>query len=145
MNKRYLIPILLVPVIYSSICVGQIKTNTVPNFVNPFKNKTNQAVISTISPAGTNKGTSLPQQEISIKPVKGSFYFDLKKVKVESKSLSLNLNSWFSLNENHSFKKINERTDDLGYTHINYQQQYNSIPIDGCIIMLHTNDGMNTS
>jgi Zn-dependent metalloprotease len=141
MNNKNNVLIILVLLTFSTICLGQSKSFPIPNVVNPFKSKTNQDAINTVSPDGKGSRAYLPQQEVKIKTTKGSFYSNLKKEKVDSKSVGTNINSWFNLNDNHSFQKKSERTDDLGLTHINYQQQYKGIPIDGCVVMTHLKDG----
>lgn len=145
MKYRYLNLIVFVITSFSSVSIGQTKNNSVPNFVSPFKIKTDHGAINTISLDGNTKGGSISQEYIKIKSVKGSFYYNFEKKSTGTKSSGINLNSYFSLNDSHSFLKINERTDELGYTHINYQQQYNDIPIDGCITMVHSKNGQTTS
>ncbi len=144
MKCRYLNLIVFVITSFFSVSIGQVKNNSAPNFVNPFNIKNGSGTIKTITPDGNTKGEG-NTQDIKIKSIKGSIYYNFEKKETGTKSSSINLNSYFSLNDSHSFIMINERIDELGYTHINYQQLYNDIPIDGCIIMAHSKNGQTAS
>lgn len=76
----------------------------------------------------------------------GSFSYDLGKYNLTKDEIENNLNKYFQLDSNHSFKKIKEEQDELGFTHINYMQLYkNELPIDGAIVMLHLKNGIGNS
>ena len=77
------------------------------------------------------------QEDLLIKSINGSFSCDLKKYNVAKEKIESNFNNYFSLSPNNTFKKISETKDDLGFTHVNYQQLYSDIPVDGAIVMLH--------
>jgi Zn-dependent metalloprotease len=145
MRYKYLNLIVFIISSFFSVSIGQIKNNPVPNFINPFKNKTDQEIINTISPDRNAKSDKKSQEDIKIKSLKGSFYYNFEKKRTSTKASGINLKSYFSLNNSYSFKTINERTDELGYSHINYQQLYDDIPIDGCISMVHSKNGQTTS
>ena len=49
--------------------------------------------------------------------------------------------SHFSLDQNYSFKKVGEKTDELGFTHISYQQLYKNIPLNEGLILAHLKAG----
>jgi Zn-dependent metalloprotease len=71
----------------------------------------------------------------------GSFSYDLGKYNLTKDEIENNLNKYFQLDSNHSFNKIKEEDDELGFTHINYQQLYKGLPIDGAIVMFHLKNG----
>jgi hypothetical protein len=75
----------------------------------------------------------------------GSFSYDLGKYNLTKDEIENNLNIYFQLDSNHSFNKIKEEDDELGFTHINYQQLYKGLPIDGAILMLHLKNGKGNS
>lgn len=144
MKYRYVNLLVFVITSFFSVSIGQIKNNTVPDFVSPFNIKTGSGGNKPVIPVRNTKGES-STQDIKIKSVKGSVYYNFEKKETRTKSSAINLSSYFSLNDRHSFTMINERIDELGYTHSNHQQLYNDIPIDGCIIMIHSKNGQYTS
>ncbi len=78
---------------------------------------------------------------ILIKRVNGSFNFDLSKYKLSQKQIEDSISSFLSLTNDNKFVKIKERNDDLGFTHINYQQLYKGIPVIDALLMLHIKNG----
>ena len=40
-----------------------------------------------------------------------------------------------------TFKKITVKTDDLGFTHTNFQQYYNGYEVEGKIVLVHSKNG----
>ena len=113
---------------------AQKQINPIQNFQSPFKSKSeDKNRIQNKNP--DNQG------EFKIEIIKGSFSINIEKYNLTKEQIELNLKSYLSLSEYVSFKKVNERTDDLGFVHINYQQLFNGIPIDGAIIMLHIKNG----
>lgn len=89
----------------------------------------------------TNKG----EKEVKIEIEKGSFHHSLKKYKLTKEQVCTDFKGWLHINENYTFHLISERTDELGFTHLNYQQQYKRIPIDGCMVMVHIKNEEATS
>ena len=87
----------------------------------------------------TNKSSE--QTGLKIETIKGSFGISIAKYNLTKEQIEANFKSYFSLNANHSFKQIKQSEDELGFTHINYQQLYNNIPVDGAMIMLHLKNG----
>jgi len=145
-HQHFKIVNLVLATVISAICFGQTKTPLpVQNFVNPFKSKTIQKSLIVTASGGSDAATSTNPKEMRIETLKGSFHRSLTKHKVSKEEVSRNFNSWLGLNEKHTFQQVRERTDELGFTHINYQQLFNGIPIDGCIIMTHFKNGVATS
>lgn len=127
----------------ASISYGQVKQQPAPNFVNPFQSKTVQQKTTTLVP-NSNNTTSVPKKQ-EIETVNGSFSFNLEKQKLNKENTVKNFNSFFNINEYHSFQQISERTDELGFTHTNYQQFYKGFPVENFMIMLHSKNGLVTS
>jgi len=127
----------------ASISYGQVKQQPTPNFANPFQSKTVQQKTTTLVP-NSNNTTSIPKKQ-EVETVNGSFSVNLEKQKLKKENAVKNFNSFFNLNEYHSFEKISERTDELGFTHTNYQQLYKGFPIENYMIMLHSKNGLVTS
>jgi len=75
----------------------------------------------------------------------GSFSYDLSKYNLTRDEIENNLNKYFQLDSNHTFNKIKEEDDELGFTHINYQQLFKGLPIGGAIVMLHLKNGKGNS
>lgn len=146
MANRYLKTAGIVGALFcASLSYGQVKQQPVPNFVNPFQSKPNQKATTIIAPNNGNSVASVQQPKPKIETVNGSFSVNLEKKSFNKENAVREFNAWFNLNENHSFQQISERTDELGFTHTNFQQYYNGFAIDGKILMLHSKNGMVTS
>ena len=146
MSNQYLKPtIATIAVVISTICNGQVKQQRLQNFSNPFNSKGKEAATTIITPDRNNRNTDSPQKKLKIETFKGSFNYDLKKEKIDQIALSQTLNSRMGLNDKHTFRQIGEKIDGLGFTNVNYQQLYNGIPVDGCVIMAHYKNGIATS
>jgi len=129
---------------YASLSYGQVKQQPVPNFVNPFQNKTVQQQATVLTPKQVNTIASV-QPKPKIETVNGSFSANLEKQNLSKENVSRYFNAWFSLNEQHSFQQISEKTDELGFTHTNFQQFFKGFLVEGKMIMLHSKNGMVTS
>ncbi|MFZ4412009.1 MAG: CUB domain-containing protein [Bacteroidales bacterium] len=141
-KKSVKIACIITAVIFTSLSFGQqIKQQSVPNFVNPFQSKASQRLTSVISP---NTSINIPnsQKKSKFEIVNGSFSADFEKEGLNKEAITIKFNSWFNLNEQHSFKQLTERTDELGITHTNYQQYYKGYLVEGNLIMLHSKNGI---
>lgn len=70
-----------------------------------------------------NKELPRPQYQNQL----GSFSVDLSTLKVDKEVLTNDLNAYFGLDDNNSFKLEKEHVDELGNTFYNYQHYYNDI------------------
>ncbi len=146
MGNIYFKSIVIVVVFFmASLSFGQKMKQPIPNFVNPFQSKTNQSSTNLITPKSSNTVADVQQPKTKIEIVNGSFSANLEKERLTKETIVQNFNSWFNLDENHSFQQITERNDELGFTHTNYQQFYKNFPIEGQLIMLHSKNGILTS
>ncbi|MBW6483065.1 MAG: M4 family metallopeptidase [Vicingaceae bacterium] len=143
MGNRYFKTILIVVALFIvSHSFGQQKQQSVPNFVNPFQSKTNPNATNPITPPSSNNVASVQQPKIKFEIVNGSFSANLEKERLSKEAVTQDFNTWFNLDENHSFQQVTERNDELGFTHTNYQQFYKSFPIEGQLIMLHSKNSV---
>lgn len=78
---------------------------------------------------------------ISVDKNNSSFHCDLAPYKLLSSEVPANLNRYFGLGADHTFKVVTEVRDELGFLHTAYQQYYKNIPVDGQLILLHATDG----
>lgn len=132
--------------IFTLACFAQTNTSQLPALKsNPFKSNTVQTGVIATTPYSNNQIPSTGDKELKIKTEKGSFHLNLKKYKLTKEQVSSNFKSWLHLSDNYTFQQVSERTDDLGFTHVNFQQQYKGIPIDGSIVMAHFKNGEATS
>jgi len=83
--------------------------------------------------------------ELRVEIKGGSISLRLQGKEIKHESLVSDLNSLLKLNQDHSFKDVSIKTDDLGYTHFNYKQYYKGIEIDGGLLMVHAKNGLVTS
>ena len=116
------------------------KQQNVPNISNPFNSKVQNASTNISIPKTNTQNIVLKKPKIDIK--KGSIWLDLKKKNIDYESLLREFNSWVNLSSEHTLQKTGERNDDLGFTHINYQQLYKGIPVYGGELILHIKDGI---
>lgn len=130
---------------YASLSYGQVKQQPVPNFVNPFQSKTQQGKTALITPTWGNQTMSIQQPKPKIETVNGSFSVNLEKQSFNKENAVRGFNTWFNLNENHSFQQVSERTDELGFTHTNFQQYYKGFAVEAKMVMLHSKNGIITS
>jgi Zn-dependent metalloprotease len=149
--KNNYIKIILTAVIVatSTLSFGQVKQVNPPKIVSPFQTKKIQPKSVTIKP-NDNNAKSSPKQK-KVETLNGSFMLEFKsqdnvqakklKVAKTDSSVSTELNSWFELGINHSFKKLSDNTDEFKITHSYYQQYYGGYPIEGSILMYHTKNG----
>lgn len=119
------------------ISFGQVKQINPPNFNYPSKNRIIQGQLPNL----INQLSTSTKEHQKVETINGSFYIDFSEEKKTAETISKNFNTWFNLDENHTFKKINEKTDDLNISHNYYEQYYKGILIEGSLLMLHSKDG----
>ncbi len=137
---------LLATITLSSLTFGQQqKLQPVQNLVNPFQTKKNTVVNKVIRPTSPMNVTGTVQTKPNLEMVKGSFSVNVEKQKRNKVAVSKDYNSWFNLNEQHTFKQISEKTDELGIMHTNYQQYYKGIRVEGAVVMMNSKQGIVTT
>lgn len=82
-------------------------------------------LISSFTAIGQHYGSFMFTPTESIKLEKTSEYFE----------------KLFTTSSYTTFKKVKETTDNLNTTHVTYQQFYNNIPIEGCVVFVHSKNG----
>jgi Zn-dependent metalloprotease len=124
----------------SSIAIGQGKQITLPKVTNPFQGKKLSQKPVVIVPTMAKTDT-IKKSQLQIENVNGSFYVDLSKEKKTSEDLNKSFNSWFKLDQNHTFQLLSSKTDEMQITHNYYQQYYKGFVVEGSILMLHSKNG----
>lgn len=66
----------------------------------------------------------------------GTFAVDFSILDVNKETLTSDLNAYFNLDENNSFKLEREHIDELGNTFYNYQHYYNDLKVEGDIVFI---------
>lgn len=66
----------------------------------------------------------------------GTFAVDFSTLDVNKETLVADLNAYFNLDENNSFKLEKEHIDELGNTFYNYQHYYNDLKVEGDIVFI---------
>jgi Zn-dependent metalloprotease len=110
-----------------------------PTITNPFQIKKGTSSQNVLAPK-TND--TITKSKLRIENHNGSFYVDLSKENKTTEELSKDFNSWFNLDNNHSFVLLSSKTDELNLTHNYYQQYYKNVSIEGAILMLHAKNGI---
>lgn len=70
-----------------------------------------------------------------------SFMFNINDQNLPIEKSEDYLKQWFKNTDLSTFMKIKESTDDLNTTHTSYQQLYNNISIEGCVVFVHSKNG----
>ncbi len=86
-------------------------------------------------------GFTSPDTSIKIETFNGSFSVDIAKYNLSLQLVERRFNEFFSLSTKYHFERVSERQDELGYMKLIYQVQYNGIPIDVPIVMMHLKNG----
>lgn len=72
-----------------------------------------------------------------------SFMFnDLQEQNISAENIETYFQKRFLLNQDYSFKRISETTDNLGLQHINYKEYYKGIEVEDVLLMVHANKGI---
>lgn len=134
MRTHYFTPMLLMGAIL--IATDGFAQGKVPGLAQNFSNPFAQRVASPRSPviAPEKTGRLVPTND-------GSFFVDLRKKGIQREGIEHALGTYFGLDDHHAFHLLNERTDDLGMTHLNFQQEFKGIPLEGCNVLVHVKDG----
>src|SRR4051812_33098115 len=106
---------------------AQTKTlNPLKGFHNPF---TSSAKPATVNMLGKMSSTNEPDT-FKISAEGESFFSNVRKYGESKNVFEQNIKSHLGLNRDFSFRLINSKTDDLGFTHVRYDQYYKGYRID---------------
>jgi len=76
----------------------------------------------------------------------GHFFLNLKDRNIPTMSVIDSFPKWFDIDGNTEFKIVRNDTDGIGMLHQAYQQYYKGIPVNGCIVLVHSqNDIVKTA
>ena len=144
-NSNNKIALIILFSIFNAITYGQVKQINPPNLNYPSKNR---VIHGQLLNNRSNKLSTTTKENQKVETINGSFYIDFsnekktaERQKKTADTISKNFNTWFNLDENYTFKKLNEKTDDLNILHNYYEQYYKGILIEGSLLMLHSKDG----
>lgn len=111
-------------------------TNPLAGFKSPFHSKQSKAALKATIPSSNE-----PKNEIKFSVQNESFFVKAEKYNLNKENINSNLGQYLSLNSDFSFQEINSSKDELGFTHIRYDQFYKGIPLDGYMVLAHFKDG----
>jgi Zn-dependent metalloprotease len=77
---------------------------------------------------------------IPLKPE--SVFMKLEDRQLDKTYIDQNLQTLLGLSDKHRFTKLTETTDNLGFTHIGYQQSFRGIKVDNGMILVHFKNGI---
>ena len=72
----------------------------------------------------------------------GHFAFDVEQERIPVSKVSNYFPQWFNLDDKVSFRETNRNIDDIGMVHIAYQQYYQDLKVDGCMVLVHSRNNM---
>lgn len=75
----------------------------------------------------------------------GTFYEELSVYKILTTDFNNQLNQWFDLDANHSFEKVREFVDEIGYKHETFQHIYKGLKVENDLVFVHSKSGKVTS
>jgi hypothetical protein len=128
MANKYLTTVGLAGAMFvASLSFGQVKQQPIPNFKNPFQQKTANTQQNVLAPTLQNNFVGVNPKP-KIETVNGSFSVDFQKENVSKETAKTQFNVWLNLPENHSFQQVSERTDGTLVLHTLHT------PISNCII-----------
>lgn len=107
-----------------------------------FYFQSNLLIAQERNPSEQTSNNSLPSFKTN--PSTGSFQYDMDGKNVTSKQLINRLNEWMNANSDHTFKIINEESDDLGFKHTTLQHYYKNVKVADEIVSLHEKNGFLT-
>jgi len=75
----------------------------------------------------------------------GSFYEDFSENPISTELFNKQLVPWFGLNEKHTFEKVREYIDEIGYKHETFQHIYKGIKVESNLVFVHSKANKVTS
>ena len=72
----------------------------------------------------------------------GHFFLSLKDNNVSASAIVDSFYNWLNIDGNTVLKEIRNEIDGIGMLHQTYQQYYKDIPVNGCIVLVHSKDGI---
>ena len=79
---------------------------------------------------------------ISISAFSNSYWIkDLESQRIPDENVVNMFNQWFNINNQSTFEKTRDYTDNLGIRHQNFKQFYNGLPVEGYLIIVHSKNG----
>ena len=75
----------------------------------------------------------------------GSFYEELSAYNINTTDFNSQLNQWFDLDDNHTFEKVREFVDEIGYKHETFQHIYKGLKVENDLVFVHSKSGKVTS
>lgn len=93
------------------------------------------------------QNTPVSRQDNNSVPVpdRESVFINLRGQGLKQSVIEPRFNQMLGLADGNEFQKIKQKTDDLGFTHISYQQYYNGVPVESRRILMHLKEGAATS
>jgi len=87
--------------------------------------------------AGAQQGKPAAAPAFVIPVSNGDVAMSLKGKLLQKAGIAAQLPALLGLSAQHTFSKVRETTDQLGYTHLSFQQYYQGVLIDNAIVMVH--------
>ncbi len=118
---------------------AQTKTfNPIQGFQNPFTAQSKTTTITALGkmPAPLSKDTFKIRQE------QESFFADIAKYEITKDAFEQNMNTHLGLSSDFTFTAGSNVTDDLGFTHVRYDQYYKGLPVDAKMCFAHFKNGI---
>ena len=149
MKQLYIkIVLIVVGAMMSQNLIGQVKSQQLPNFTNPFQTNKTSSVDSVLTPKPA-KSDQLKSKKIET--LEGSFFVNLSKHKLKFRDLENELNDLLDLSDDHSFKEISyhkqkshgvkQKADQKEPDQKHYQHYYKGFKVDESNIIAHGENG----
>ncbi|MFT4849814.1 MAG: Zn-dependent metalloprotease [Sediminicola sp.] len=149
MKQLYIkMALILAGAMISQNLIGQVKSQQLPNFTNPFQTNKPSSVDSILTP---KQSSSNQLKSEKIQTIEGSFFVNLRKQKLECHDLENELNDLLGLNNDHTFieksyhdhksLEINQQTDQKELNIKHYQHYYRGVKVDESNVIAHSENG----
>ena len=116
-------------------------------FNSPFKSKTDTKKTTVLKPktqtlirSGSKPSLQKQDDAFFIKPERSSSSQLRRSVYNTNFEIDY-LKNQFNLNEDYTFEKINDKADDLGFSHSSYKQFYKGVLLNESLILVHSKNG----
>ena len=67
----------------------------------------------------------------------GHFSKSVRQDNISTEKVSGYFGQWFSVAPGSTFEVVGDNTDPMGIRHISYQQYYQGVEVEGCLVLVH--------
>lgn len=134
-------------VLFCTATFAQKNTINPNQFSSPFKSKADTTETTVVKPKNQTLKRSVGKP--TLKKQGDAFFIEPKigssshlRKSASNTDIAIDyLKNQFNLNEDYTFEKINDKADDLGFSHSSYKQFYRGVLLNESLILVHSKNG----